>query len=95
MRKNIVTVILGLFITLGLYSQVPKDTTLTRQLELEREFNPTLQDANKINSLPAIREPQVTKANTDYANWTTRATPPLEIALPNPGEILTDIPFSL
>ena len=95
MRKNIFTVILGLFITLGLYSQVPKDTTLTRQLELEREFNPTLQDANKINSLPAIREPQVTKANTDYATWTTRATPPLEIALPKPGEILTDIPFSL
>lgn len=95
MRKNIFTVILGLFITLGLYSQVPKDTTLTRQLELEREFNPTLQDANKINSLPAIREPQVTKANTDYATWTTRATPPLEIALPKPGEIMTDIPFSL
>lgn len=95
MRKNIFTVILGLFTTLSLYAQTPKDTTLTRQLELEREFNPTLQDANKINSLPAIREPQVTKANTDYATWATRATPPLEIALPKPGKIMTDIPFSL
>ena len=95
MRKNIFTVILGLLTTIGVYAQVPKDTVLTRQLELDREFNPTLQDANKINSLPAIREPQVTKANTDYATWTLRATPPLEIAMPKPGSIMTDIPFSL
>lgn len=95
MRKNIFTVIVGLFSTIALFAQTPKDTVLTRQLELEREFNPTLQDANKINSLPAIREPQVPKANTDYATWSTRATPPLEIALPKPGEIMTDIPFSL
>ncbi len=95
MRKNIFTVILGLLTTIGVYAQVPKDTVLTRQLELDREFNPTLQDANKINSLPAIREPRVAKANTDYATWTLRATPPLEIAMPKPGSIMTDIPFSL
>ena len=95
MRKNIFTVILGLLTTIGVYAQAPNDTVLTRQLELDREFNPTLQDANKINSLPAIREPQVTKANTDYATWTLRATPPLEIAMPKPGSIMTGIPFSL
>lgn len=95
MRKNIFTVILGLLTTIGTYAQTPKDTVLTRQLELDREFNPTLQDANKINSLPAIHEPQVTKANTDFATWTMRATPPLEIAMPKPGSIMTDIPFSL
>ena len=95
MRKNIFTVIAGLLSTIALFAQTPQDTVLTRQLELEREFNPTLQDANKINSLPAIREPQVPKANTDYATWSVRATPPLEIALPKPGKIMTDIPFSL
>ena len=95
MKKNIFIVILGLLTSIGLYAQVPTDTILTRQLELQREFNPTLQDANKINTLPAIREPQVTKANTDYATWTTRATPPFEIALPKPSNIMTDIPFSL
>lgn len=95
MKKNIFTVILGLLSTMGVYAQQPKDTVLTRQLELEREFNPTLQDANKINSLPAIHEPQVSKANRTYANWTTRATPPLEIALPQPGKIMNEIPFSL
>lgn len=95
MKKNIFTVIVGLLSTITLYAQQPADTVLTRQLELQREFNPTLRDANKINSLPAIREPQVTKADTDYATWSTRATPPLEIALPKPGEIMTEIPFNL
>ena len=95
MKKNIFTVIVGLFTIFGMQAQALKDTVLTRQLELQREFNPTLQDANKINSLPAVRQPQVTKANTDYAIWNMRATPPIEIALPQPGKIMTDIPFSL
>ena len=95
MKKNIFTVIVALFTILGVQAQALQDTVLTRQLELQREFNPTLQDANKINSLPAVREPQVAKANTDYAIWTMRATPPIEIALAQPGEIMTDIPFSL
>lgn len=95
MKKNIFTVIVGLFTIFGIQAQALQDTTLTRQLELQREFNPTLQDANKINSLPVVRQPQVSKANTDYATWTTRATPPIEIALPQPGKIMTDIPYSL
>ena len=95
MEKNIFALIIGLISTFGLHAQALQDTVLTRQLELQREFNPTLQDANKINSLPVVREPQVTKANTDYAMWTTRATPPFEIALPRPGSIMTDIPYTL
>ncbi len=95
MKKYIFALIVGLFATFGLSAQALQDTTLTRQLELQREFNPTLQDANKINSLPVVHQPQVTKANTDYATWTTRATPPIEIALPKPGRIMTDIPYSL
>ncbi len=96
MRKYILaTVVLGLLSTFGMHAQQLQDTILTRQLELQREFNPTLQDANKINSLPAVREPQVTKADAEYATWSTRATPPLEIALSRPGTIMTDIPFSL
>lgn len=95
MNKNIFALILGLLSAFGLHAQALQDTTLTRQLELQREFNPTLQDANKINSLPVVREPQVRKANTDYAPWTTRATPPIEIAQAQPGKIMTDIPYSL
>jgi hypothetical protein len=64
-------------------------------MELERDFNPTLSDADKINSLPALREPAVRKANTNYSSWAGRTTPSLEIALPRPGNIMTAIPFSL
>ena len=95
MNKNIIALIFGLLSIFGLQAQALQDTVLTRQLELQREFNPTLQDANKINSLPILREPQITKANTDYASWTTKATPPIEIALAQPGKIMTDIPYSL
>ena len=78
----------------GLFAQTP-DSLLRRQLELERDFNPSLLDADKINSLPALREPVVQKANTNYSTWAGRTTPPLEIALPRPANIMTEIPYSL
>lgn len=78
----------------GLFAQTP-DSLLRRQLELERDFNPSLLDADKINSLPALREPAVQKANTNYSTWAGRTTPPLEIALPRPANIMTEIPYSL
>lgn len=34
-----------------------KDTTLNRQVYLEREYTPTINDATKVNTLPALHEP--------------------------------------
>jgi len=93
MRKIYIT-IATLAFTAGVFAQQP-DSLLRRQLELERDFNPTLLDADKINSLPALREPAVQKANTNYSTWAGRTTPPLEIALPRPGSIMTAIPYNL
>ncbi|MDR1518437.1 MAG: hypothetical protein LBS52_10220 [Dysgonamonadaceae bacterium] len=70
-----------------------QDSLLRRQMELEREFNPTLQDANKINSLPALQQPTIKKADTHYSTWAGRTTPPLEIAMPKPGNAMTEIPY--
>lgn len=95
MKKGIFIIITTLLASFYvLLAQQPQDTLLTRQLELQREFNPTLQDANKINTLPSLKEPQITKANTAYATWGTRATPALEISLPPISEVMTKIPFS-
>ncbi|MDY9917364.1 MAG: TonB-dependent receptor [Proteiniphilum sp.] len=91
--KKIYIVIAALMLSAGSFAQTA-DSLLRRQMELERDFNPTLLDADKINSLPALREPVVQKANTNYSSWAGRTTPPLEIALPRPGNIMTDIPFS-
>ncbi|MDO5523221.1 MAG: hypothetical protein Q4G48_04155 [Bacteroidia bacterium] len=92
MKKYIL--VAALLISTGVFAQT-QDSLLRRQMELEREFNPTLQDANKINSLPSVPQPTVTKANTGYSSWAGRTTPPLEIAIPQPTDIMTDIPFSL
>ena len=93
MRKIYLTFAILAF-TAAVFAQQP-DSLLRRQLELERDFNPTLLDADKINSLPALREPTVQKANTNYSTWAGRTTPPLEIALPRPGSIMTEIPYHL
>lgn len=92
MKKIIISIALAA-VSLGLSSQT-QDSLLRRQMELERDFNPTLLDADKINSLPTLREPSVQKANTNYSNWAGRVTPPIEIAVAQPGDIMTDIPFS-
>src|SRR5690554_8056744 len=93
MRK-IYIIITALTLSAGLFAQT-QDSLLRRQMELEREFNPTLLDADKINSLPALPEPTVQQANTKYSNWAGRIAPPLEIALPRPGDIMTEIPYSM
>ncbi len=92
--KKIYIAMAALALSAGLFAQT-QDSLLRRQLEMERDFNPTLLDADKINSLPALREPVVQKANTNYSTWAGRMTPPLEIALPRPADIMTDIPYSL
>ena len=92
--KKIYIVMAAMALSASLFAQT-QDSLLRRQLEVERDFNPTLLDADKINSLPALREPVVQKANTNYSTWAGRITPPLEIALPRPADIMTDIPFSL
>lgn len=92
MKKTFV-IIAVLALSTGLFAQT-QDSLLRRQMELEREFNPTLLDADKINSLPTLREPTIQKANLNYSTWAGRVTPPIEIALPRPGTIMTDIPFS-
>jgi hypothetical protein len=91
MRKIKITLAI-LVCAAGLTAQT-QDSLLRRQLELERDFNPTLLDADKINSLPSLREPAIQKANTNYSTWSGRVTPPLEITLARPGNIMTAIPY--
>lgn len=53
-------------INLGAQNKAANDSTLNRQILLERDFNPTLQDASKINTLPAIHEPVIKQANIQF-----------------------------
>jgi hypothetical protein len=55
---------------LFLHAQQPgKDTLLTRELILEKEYNPTIRDASRLNTLPEIVDPTVPKTKVNYANY--------------------------
>ncbi|MDR2120901.1 MAG: TonB-dependent receptor [Tannerella sp.] len=64
---------------------------LEREMTLEREYDPTVRDANKINRLPEIKEPVVSKRPIDYSPFTSPAYPSGEIAALSPGNIHTEI----
>ncbi len=69
-----------------------KDTTYNRQISVERDFNPTLQDANKINALPALYEPVVKNPNLPLAVWNTSGSPKLmQLASIHAGNFGTEI----
>lgn len=75
-------------------NKAAKDTTLNRQVMLERDYNPSIMDASKINTTPAIYEPIVQKRNAKFIE-----TSPI-ISLKNnqlgkveSGDINTDILF--
>ncbi|MEN9917985.1 MAG: hypothetical protein RL662_421 [Bacteroidota bacterium] len=45
-----------------------KDTTLNRHVNLEREYTPSIKDASKINTLPALYQPQKKQYNIQFEN---------------------------
>lgn len=72
-----------------------KDTTLNRQVSLEREYTPTIQDASKVNTLPALHEPQKKQYDIKFENSipnTNIASYP--IGNPGSGDIRTKIDYS-
>ena len=52
-----------------------KSKNLNREMTLEREYDPSVQDASKVNTLPEIKEPEVRKIPIDYATFTTPTDP--------------------
>lgn len=45
---------------------VKKDTTLNRTVVVEKEYNPDIMDASKVNVLPKVQEPFVAKKEIEY-----------------------------
>lgn len=91
--KSILALGLGL-ISMSVMAQ--QDTTLTRQVMLERDYNPTLNEATKINTEPNIFTPKVQSAGG--IKYLDRA-PQLNVDASRLGEvasgdIMTDVPFS-
>lgn len=51
-----------------------KDTTMNRTVVVEQEYAPDIMDANKINVLPTVEEPTVSKGAVNYATTPVPAT---------------------
>lgn len=52
----------------------PKDTTMNRTVVVEQEYNPDIMDASKVNVLPKVEEPAVSKKQVEYATTLFPAT---------------------
>lgn len=60
----------GLFIFLfSGFTLMAQDTILNRNVSVEREYRPVIQDAGKINSIPQVLEPKVEKNPAVYSDF--------------------------
>lgn len=75
MKRNYILTIVGLaLIALPTWAQKQrtqaKDTTVNRTVVVEQEYNPIIIDASKINVLPKVTAPTVSKKEVEYAvSW--------------------------
>lgn len=89
-----VMALLGSVATVSAQEDKTKEKNLNREMTLEREYDPTVQDASKVNTLPVIKGPVVKKKAIDYATFTVPADPEKEISLLPSGNIMTDIQYN-
>lgn len=96
--KNSVTLYAMAFLASGAVSaqaqQSAKDSTLNRELLLEKEYNPIVRDADKINKLPEVEAPKGNKTQIQYSDLSIQASPSAEANTLSAGEILTNYAFS-
>ena len=55
-------------------AQENKEESLKREVTIEKEFTPIVNDASKINTLPEIDNPVVTKPSIRYSDWAVPMT---------------------
>ncbi|MDR0537298.1 MAG: TonB-dependent receptor [Tannerellaceae bacterium] len=79
-----------LFYAASLRAQDTKNDNLNRELSLEREYDPSVQDASKVNTLPVIKDPAITKHAIDYAFLSSPADPQREIGKISAGMFKTE-----
>ncbi|MEG1543516.1 MAG: TonB-dependent receptor [Tannerellaceae bacterium] len=87
-------VLLGTAAAVNAQEDVSKEKNLNREMTLEREYDPSVQDASKINTLPPVKEPEIKKMPISYSSFTVPANPEKEIGLLPSGNILTEMNYN-
>lgn len=75
-------------------SKDKKDRNVNREMTLEKEYDPSVQDASKVNSLPVIKEPVIRKMPIDYSNFTIPVEPDKELNILGSGNVMTNMAFN-
>lgn len=70
------------------------DKGVSREMTLEREYDPSVQDANKVNTLPVVKEPEISKRSIEYSTFASPANPGRELGLLPPGNVMTDMLYN-
>ncbi|MGL4293267.1 MAG: hypothetical protein ACRCSQ_06820 [Bacteroidales bacterium] len=71
-----------------------KDSTLVREMTIEKEYNPIVRDADKITRMPEVEAPQANRTKVEYANPTLNGTSRQELQVLEVGDVNTGYPFS-
>lgn len=89
-----VAAFLGSASTVAAQEDHTKEKDLNREMTLEREYDPSVQDANKVNTLPVVKEPVARKIPIDYADFTVPTEPRQEISLLPSGNIMAQMDYN-
>ena len=90
--KSIFVIALGI---ISLNASAQKDSTLIRQVLLERDYNPTLQDASKINTMPSIYTPVIKPKELKFVSSAPNISlKNNQLGAAESGDINTNVGFS-
>ena len=68
-----------------------RQQNLNREMTLEREYDPIVQDATKVTTLPAIREINITRRPITYSDYAVPLLPEKEMNTLPPGNLMTEM----
>jgi hypothetical protein len=72
-----------------------RQQNLNREMTLEREYDPIVQDAAKVNTLPAVREMNISKRPIVYSDYAVPTLPDKEMNILPAGTLMTDVAHSM
>lgn len=58
---------------------VQADTTISRDIEIVKEYNPVIKDAGKINTMPELKSIDTKKITPNYSVWTSAFNPRADV----------------
>lgn len=91
MRQLTLTILLA-----AVLPAIAQDSVLNRNVTVEREFQPIIQAAGKVNSKPEVTEPQIDPAPITYSDYTSSIAPDYNVTtlLSQPTRFTTPKPLN-